>query len=82
MKGQLYSWGKGPATGFDVADVITTPRQALVLGGEVRRNVWRQLREECLVPFSQLQVALFARKEASNKEPKMVQSFGRCCSRG
>eukprot|EP00913_Durusdinium_trenchii_P010848 g10177.t1 len=27
VKGQLYSWGKGPATGFDVADVITTPRQ-------------------------------------------------------
>ena len=28
VKGQLYTWGKGPATGFDVEDVITTPRQA------------------------------------------------------
>lgn len=27
VKGQLYTWGKGPATGFDVEDVITTPRQ-------------------------------------------------------
>eukprot|EP00438_Fugacium_kawagutii_P010510 Skav232138 [mRNA] locus=scaffold1744:205182:213368:- [translate_table: standard] len=28
VKGQLYTWGKGPATGFDVEDVITTPRMA------------------------------------------------------
>ena len=28
VKGQLYTWGKGPATGFDAEDVITTPRQA------------------------------------------------------
>lgn len=27
VKGQLYTWGKGPATGFDGVDVITTPRQ-------------------------------------------------------
>jgi len=27
VKGQLYTWGKGPATGFDGQDVITTPRQ-------------------------------------------------------
>lgn len=27
VKGQLYSWGKGPATGFDATDVIGTPRQ-------------------------------------------------------
>ena len=32
VKGQLYTWGKGAATGFDVGEVIPTPRQARALG--------------------------------------------------
>ena len=41
VKGQLYTWGKGAATGFDVGEVIPTPRQAtrgVSDQREVRRN--------------------------------------------